>query len=58
VIINGYDHERINRYNVAPSTKVEIIRPGDGGPRVDKVKWGWAPFWARGKRPDPINARV
>lgn len=58
VIINGYDHERINRYNVAPSTKVEIIRPGDGGPRVDKVKWGWAPFWAKGKRPDPINARV
>jgi putative SOS response-associated peptidase YedK len=58
VIINGYDHEEINRYNVAPSTRVEIIRPGDGGPRVDKVKWGWSPHWAKGKRPDPINARV
>lgn len=22
VVINGYDHERINRYNVAPSTRV------------------------------------
>ncbi|MFS2158875.1 SOS response-associated peptidase [Pseudomonas sp. Pseusp122] len=58
VVINGYDHEEINRYNVAPSTRVEIIRPGDGGLRVDKVKWGWSPFWAKGKRPDPINARV
>ncbi|OAS27860.1 hypothetical protein AYO08_00185 [Pseudomonas putida] len=58
VVINGYDHERINRYNVAPSTRVELIRPADGGLRVDRVKWGWAPFWAKGKRPDPINARA
>lgn len=58
VIINGYDHEQINRYNVAPTTKVELIHPADGGLRVDKVRWGWAPHWAKGKRPDPINARV
>lgn len=58
VVINGYDHEPINRYNVAPSTKVEIIRPVAGGLSVDKVKWGWSPFWAKGKRPDPINARA
>jgi len=57
-VINGYDHERINRYNVAPSTRVELIRPVDGGVSVDRVKWGWAPFWAKGKRPDPINARA
>ena len=57
-VINGYDHERINRYNVAPSTRVELIRPVDGGVSVDKVKWGWAPFWAKGNRPDPINARA
>lgn len=57
VVINGYDHEPIERYNVAPGTKVEIITPAAGGVRVDKVKWGWAPFWAKGKRPDPINAR-
>lgn len=30
VVINGYDHERINRYNVAPSTRVEVIRPAPG----------------------------
>ena len=58
VVINGYDHERINRYNVAPSTRVEVIRPAPGGLNVDRVKWGWSPFWAKGKRADPINARA
>ncbi|WP_256815735.1 MULTISPECIES: SOS response-associated peptidase family protein [Pseudomonas] len=58
MVINGYDHERINRYNVAPSTRVELIRQTGDGLRVDRVKWGWAPFWAKGKRPDPINARA
>ncbi|MDH1632412.1 SOS response-associated peptidase family protein [Pseudomonas mosselii] len=58
VVINGYDHERINRYNVAPSTRVELIRPVPGGLSVDRVKWGWSPFWAKGMRPDPINARA
>lgn len=58
VVINGYDHEPINRYNVAPSTRVELIRPAEGGVRVDKVRWGWSPHWAKGKRPDAINARV
>ncbi|MBM7396149.1 putative SOS response-associated peptidase YedK [Pseudomonas sp. M5] len=58
VVINGYDHEAINRYNVAPSTRVEIIRQVGDGLTVDRVKWGWSPFWAKGKRPDPINARA
>ncbi|MCD5986455.1 SOS response-associated peptidase family protein [Pseudomonas sp. CDFA 553] len=58
LVINGYDLWAIDRYNVAPTTKVEIIRPVEGGLSVDKVRWGWSPFWAKGKRPDPINARV
>nr|WP_314483191.1 SOS response-associated peptidase family protein [uncultured Pseudomonas sp.] len=58
VVINGYDHEPINRFNVAPSTRVEIIRQAEEGLHVDKVRWGWSPHWAKGKRPDPINARV
>ncbi|MBA6138197.1 MULTISPECIES: SOS response-associated peptidase family protein [Pseudomonas] len=58
VVLNGYDHEPINRYNVAPSTRVEIIRQVGDGLSVDRVKWGWSPFWAKGKRPDPINARA
>lgn len=57
-VINGYDLWPIERYNVAPSTRVEIIRPTEQGLSVDKVRWGWAPFWAKGKRPAPINARV
>lgn len=58
VVINGYDHEPIGRYNVAPSTRVEIIRQAGDGLYVERVKWGWAPFWAKGKRPAPINARA
>lgn len=31
VVINGYDHEPISRFNVAPSTRVEVIRQiGEG----------------------------
>ncbi|MDC3738474.1 SOS response-associated peptidase family protein [Pseudomonas syringae pv. syringae] len=58
IVINGYDLLPIERYNVAPSTRVEIICPTEEGLRVDKVRWGWEPFWAKGKRPAPINARV
>ncbi|MEE4672790.1 SOS response-associated peptidase family protein [Pseudomonas alliivorans] len=58
LIINGYDIWPIERYNVAPSTKVEIIRSTEQGLSVDKVRWGWEPFWAKGRRPAPINARV
>ncbi|MBH3451995.1 SOS response-associated peptidase family protein [Pseudomonas putida] len=58
VVINGYDHASISRYNVAPSTRVEVIRQIEGALSVDRVKWGWSPFWAKGKRPDPINARA
>ncbi|RMW09869.1 hypothetical protein ALP03_00056 [Pseudomonas amygdali pv. tabaci] len=58
LVINGYDLWPIERYNVAPTTRVEIIRPTEAGLSIDKVRWGWSPFWARGKRPDPINARV
>ncbi|RZI69024.1 MAG: hypothetical protein EOP13_23595 [Pseudomonas sp.] len=58
LVINGYDLWPIERYNVAPTTRVEIIRPVTDGLSVDKVRWGWSPHWAKGKRPDPINARV
>jgi putative SOS response-associated peptidase YedK len=58
IVINGYDEWPIERYNVAPTTKVQIIRSTEEGLSVDKVRWGWSPFWAKGKRPDLINARV
>ncbi|MEB0222182.1 SOS response-associated peptidase family protein [Pseudomonas sp. AB12(2023)] len=57
-LFSGFDALPINRFNVAPSTRVQILRGADDGLHIDAVKWGWAPFWAKGKRPDPINARV
>lgn len=53
IVVSGYDNQPIGRYNVAPGTRVSIE-----GLRIDPVHWRWAPFWAKGKRPDPINARV
>jgi putative SOS response-associated peptidase YedK len=58
LVINGYDLWPIERYNVAPTMRVEIIRSIEEGLSVDMVRWGWSPLWAKGKRPDPINARV
>jgi putative SOS response-associated peptidase YedK len=58
LMINGYDRWPIERYNVAPTTRVEVIRSVGEMLSVDKVRWGWSPFRAKGKRPDPINARV
>ncbi|CAI8793527.1 Abasic site processing protein YedK [Pseudomonas marginalis] len=57
-LFSGYDAQPIDRYNVAPSTRVQILYTSEGRLHIDAVKWGWAPFWAKGKRPDPINARV
>ena len=57
-LFSGYDAEPINRFNVAPSTRVQLLHSKEDGLHIDAVHWGWAPFWAKGKRPDPINARV
>jgi putative SOS response-associated peptidase YedK len=46
-------------YNVAPGQILPVITAGDGGPRLEMMKWGLVPFWAK----DPnigyklINAR-
>ena len=58
VVVSGCDNQPIGRYNVAPGTRVSILHGADEGLRIDPVHWGWAPLWAKGKRPDPINARV
>ena len=58
IVMSGYDNQPIGRYNVAPGTRVSILHSVDEGLRIDSVHWGWAPFWAKGKRPSPINARV
>ncbi|MHC4210089.1 MAG: SOS response-associated peptidase [Planctomycetota bacterium] len=46
------------RYNIAPTQRVPIVRldPGAGDRRLEVVRWGLTPAWARGSRPI-INAR-
>ena len=57
IVVSGYDNQPISRYNVALGTRVSILHGVDEGLRIDSAHWGWAPFGAKGKRPDPINAR-
>ena len=56
-VVGGVDPEPINRYNVAPRSRVRVLHQDPDGLRWDLVPWGWAPFWAKGKRPPAINAR-
>lgn len=37
LMINGYDLWPIDRYNVAPTTSVEIIRPHESGLSIDNA---------------------
>lgn len=48
----------IERYNIAPSTQVQLLHSKAGGLVAAAVRWGWMPHWAKGKMPPPINARV
>lgn len=57
-IRSGIDPEPINRYNVAPRSRVLVFFETDAGLRLVRLPWGYQPFWARGKRPPAINARV
>lgn len=54
---NNVGDQALERYNVAPSTPVAVLRVDEEGPRADLVKWGWRPHWAT-DRAAPINARV
>jgi putative SOS response-associated peptidase YedK len=54
----GVNPEPIGRYNVPPRSNVQLIHQDDDGLRMEPVPWGYAPFWAQGKRPPAINARV
>ncbi|WP_313281674.1 SOS response-associated peptidase family protein [Stutzerimonas balearica] len=57
-IESGIDPEPINRFNVAPRSKVMIFYETDTGLRMARLPWGYQPLWAMGKRPPAINARV
>ncbi|WP_263263016.1 SOS response-associated peptidase family protein [Pseudomonas entomophila] len=55
---SGYDGVPLERYNVAPTSKVHVLQESGNGLLISAIKWGWQPFWAKGKRPPAINARV
>jgi len=57
-LFGGNNPEPIGRYNVAPRSRVQLIHQDEDGLRMEPVPWGYAPFWAQGKRPPAINARV
>lgn len=56
--ISGLSPEPIGRYNVPPQSRVQLLHQDEDGLRMEAVKWGYAPYWALGKRPPAINARV
>jgi putative SOS response-associated peptidase YedK len=47
-------------YNVAPTQKVPVIRAVDGTRKLETLRWGLIPFFAKGEPPkfSTINART
>jgi putative SOS response-associated peptidase YedK len=55
----GLEPRALGRYNVAPGTRVLLLKQQADGLHLDPVRWGYQPAWARqAKRPPVINARV
>lgn len=56
---SAIDDIPIDRYNVAPSSRVLLLNQRDDQIYLDPVHWGYQPAWAKeSKRPPMINARV
>ncbi|AIL62558.1 hypothetical protein PSAKL28_34020 [Pseudomonas alkylphenolica] len=53
-LANSVGDQPLDRYNVAPTTRVALLRLEDGMLYADLVRW---PHWAK-DRTAPINARV
>lgn len=56
-LANSVGEQPLERYNIAPTTQVALLRLDDGVLHADLVRWGWRPHWAK-DRAAPINARV
>jgi putative SOS response-associated peptidase YedK len=48
------------RYNVAPSQSLPVLRLHEGVPRIEPMRWGLLPHWARDTKAgySTINARI
>jgi putative SOS response-associated peptidase YedK len=56
-LANTAGDQPLDRYNVAPSTRVALLHVENETLHADLVRWGWRPHWAT-DRPPPINARA
>lgn len=56
-LVNSIGDQPLERYNVAPTTRVALLRLEEKKLHADLVRWGWRPHWAK-DRAAPINARV
>jgi len=56
-LANSVGEQPLGRYNVAPTTRVALLRLENDVLYADLVRWGWRPHWAK-DRAAPINARV
>ncbi|MGI8740676.1 MAG: SOS response-associated peptidase [Gammaproteobacteria bacterium] len=58
--ISSHQFRLTDRYNVAPSTTVPVVRSIDGERIMSGMHWGLIPFWAKDKKIayKTINARA
>lgn len=56
-LANSVGDQRLDRYNVAPTTQVALLHQEGDILHADLVRWGWRPHWSK-DHTTPINARV
>jgi putative SOS response-associated peptidase YedK len=57
----GHPRNLPPRYNIAPTTRIEVIRPAAGGSELVPMRWGLLPSWWKkplSELPSTFNARV
>jgi putative SOS response-associated peptidase YedK len=51
----------LHRYNIAPTTAIDVVRPGGAGPELVSMRWGLIPGWWKKTAkevPSTFNARA
>jgi putative SOS response-associated peptidase YedK len=46
------------RYNIAPTQPVAVVRAGEAGRELVRLRWGLVPPWSRDLKQAPINAHA
>ena len=49
------------RFNIAPTTQIEVVRTGEAGNELISMRWGLVPSWWKkslGELPSTFNARA